>query len=112
MGSLNPSETAHYCLSVIEPILTVLGPFFIHLFVVLFDELLYLADFPICQNASVLQNTVAVSFHEELGRARFRQLSVAGMDVHTFHNAKRGELQVVPGDLKFIIFRHLTPPCI
>ena len=91
MGSLNPSETAHYCLSVIEPILTVLGPFFIHLFVVLFDELLYLADFPICQNASVLQNTVAVSFHEELGRACFRQLSVAGVDVHTFHNAKEGK---------------------
>ena len=97
-------------LSAIESVFTVLCPFFIHLFVVFFDECLNFADFPIRQNPLVLKNTVAVALNKELGGTGFGQLFIAGVDVHTFHNAERRKIEVISRNLKLVIFRHLTPP--
>ena len=87
----------------IEPIFTVLSPFFIHFFVVFFDKCLNFAYFPISQEIPVLQNTIPIAFDKEFCRSGFGQLSAAGVDVHTLYNTKRREIQEVASNLKLMV---------
>ena len=63
-------------------------------------------DFNIGQNAPVFKACISVAHDEELCRTGFRQLAVAGVDVHRFDDAMGSEVKIIAEDLEGIIFRH------
>lgn len=62
------------------------------------------------QYPTVLSHGVSVVLYKELRRSSFRQLTVAGENMHTFDDTVRCEVQIIPGNLIFIVLRYLTPP--
>lgn len=48
--------------------MAILWPLQVHFLIVLFDKLLYLSDFSIIENTTILQHSIAVVFYKKLCR--------------------------------------------
>jgi hypothetical protein len=86
----------------VKALLTISRPLQVHSLIVLLDKFLNLVDFTIIEDATVLQNSVAIVFHKKFGGAGFGQLSVAGMDVHTLDDAVGCKIQIIIGKANYL----------
>lgn len=98
-----------YCLLLLViAFFAILSPANVHILIMILDKLGNLSNLSVSKDTTVLQDRIAVAFHEKLGRAALSKLFVAGMHVHTFHYAKRCKIQIVPRHLKIVIFWHCS----
>ena len=81
-------------------------PLEVHFLIVVFDETLNLAQFPVSQNPAILYHSVSIAFYKEFCSTALSQFTVTGMDVQTFNDAVRGKLKIVTANFEIIIFRH------
>ena len=79
----------------------------VHLPVSLLDERLDLAHIPFRYDAGMLDDGVAIGFHEQFCRSALGECPIAGVDVEALDDALRREVQVVPGNLELEVFRKL-----
>ena len=63
-----------------------------------FDKVRDFGYFSVIQDATILNNRVAVTLNEELGRAPFRELTITRMNMHALHHTEGGEIQIHPSE--------------
>jgi hypothetical protein len=75
-------------LLLVKALVTVLRPPEIHFLIMILDEIGNFGYFPIIENATILNNRIAVALNKELSRPSLSELTVAGMYVHTLHHTE------------------------
>ena len=95
-----PCPLCFLLLCAIKSLVAFRRPFPIHIKIIFLYERPYGIDFYISQTATIFKARIAAAHDEEFCRTSFRQLSVAGVNVHRLDDAMGSEIKVISEDLK------------